>query len=268
MSSTNKESLIKFKRLGVELFNMLSKAKIKYIKSLHVKKHRVKEKLFFVEGAKSVIEFIESKFTTAIVYGTDLFWKQNEKLLREQKVVFEIATEKELIQAGTLNSNNAAIALVNMPVLKELVLAKTDWTLALDTINDPGNLGTIIRIADWYGIQQILISTNSADVYNPKVVNTTKGSLTRVHINYVDLPKTLSAYKGLIIGADMVGEDVHTFKPKEKGVIIMGGESHGISQEVQKLLTTKITIPRIGSAESLNVAVATAIICDNIVRVN
>ncbi len=243
---------------------MLSKAKIKYIKSLHVKKHRIEEKLFLVEGAKSVIEFIESKFTTAIVYGTELFWKQNEKLLGKQNIEFEITTEKELIQAGTLSSNNAAIALVNLPKFKKITLTTDQWTLALDTINDPGNLGTIIRIADWYGVQQILISANSVDVYNPKVVNTTKGSLTRVRINYVDLPKTLSAYKGLIIGADMEGEDVHTFKTNKKGVIVMGSESHGISQETQKLLTSKITIPRIGRAESLNVAAATAIICDNL----
>ena len=244
---------------------MLSKVKIKYINSLHVKKHRTAKNVFLVEGAKSVIEFILSKFTTDVVYGTDMFWKQNEKLLNEQKVEFEIATEKELSQAGTLNSNNAAIALVKIPLYSKLALDASHWTIVLDGINDPGNLGTIIRVADWYGIARIIISENSVDMYNPKVVNTTKGSLTRVRVEYGDLTQVLSNFDGVIIGADMKGEDIHSYKPEGGGVLVMGSESHGISQELKKFIANQITIPRLGGAESLNVAIATAIICDNII---
>lgn len=244
---------------------MLSKAKIKYIKSLQLKKKRLQEKLFVVEGTKSVLEFINSKFTTAIVYGTKTFAEENINILRQQDIEFEIAEENELNQAGYLTSNNSAIALVNMPEPSPLLIEEEGWTIALDNINDPGNFGTIIRIADWYGIGRIAISANSVDVFNPKVVTASKGSLTRVQVEYVDLSKLLSNYKGSIIGADMNGKDIHSFEPSKGGVLLMGSESHGISNELQKILTDKITIPRIGSAESLNVGVATAIICDNLI---
>jgi len=247
---------------------MLSKAKIKYIKSLQLKKNRLQEKLFIVEGAKSVLEFINSKFTTAIVYGTENFEQQNINILRKKSITFELAEEKELKQAGYLDSNNAAIALVKIPEVREIVVNQNEWVLALDTINDPGNLGTIIRIADWYGVGQIIVSENSVDAYNPKVVSASKGSLARVKIDSVDLSKILASYKGQIIGADMKGEDVHNFVPAKGGILLMGSESHGISPDLQNLLTNKITIPKVGEAESLNVGVATAIICDNLIGRN
>ena len=247
---------------------MLSKARIKYIKSLHVKKHRLAENVFLVEGSKSVLEFIESKFTTDVVYGTELFWKQNEKLLVGLSIAFEIATEKELSQAGTLSSNNGALALVIIPQYTELAIDGSQLTIMLDGINDPGNLGTIIRVADWYGIERIILSENSVDMYNPKVVNTTKGSLARVRVEFGNLSQLLSSFNGMIIGADMKGEDIHSFKTESGGVLVMGSESHGISGELQKLITNQVTIPRIGGAESLNVAIATAVICDNLMSRN
>ncbi len=244
---------------------MLSKAKIKYIKSLQLKKKRLQEKLFLVEGEKSVLEFVNSKFTTAIVYGTKTFAEENINILRGLGVAFEIAEENELKQAGFLTSNNSAIALIKIPEPAKLPITETGWTIALDGINDPGNFGTIIRIADWYGIGRIAVSHNSVDVYNPKVVTASKGSLTRVQVEYIDLPKLLSNSDGTIVGADMEGEDVHSFEYSTGGVLVMGSESHGISNDLQNLLTSKITIPRIGGAESLNVGVATAIICDNLI---
>ncbi len=247
---------------------MLSKAKIKYIKSLQVKKHRLAKNVFLVEGSKSVLEFIESKFTTDVVYGTELFWKQHEKLLIELSIEFELATEKELSQAGTLSSNNGALALVNIPQYTELAIDSSQWSIVLDGINDPGNLGTIIRVADWYGIERVIISENSVDMYNPKVVNTTKGSLARVRVEFGNLSQLLSSFDGVIIGADMKGEDIHSFKPVGGGILVMGSESHGISDELQKLITSRVTIPRIGEAESLNVAIATAVICDNLIGRN
>ena len=244
---------------------MLSKAKIKYIKSLQLKKNRLQEKLFLVEGSKSVLEFINSKFTTAIVYGTKSFEQQNINILRQYNVVFELAHENELSQAGYLNSNNAAIALVEIVDSPMAPIALSGWTIVLDSINDPGNLGTIIRIADWFGINRIVLSENSVDVYNSKVVNASKGSLSRVQIDYTNLVETLKEYKGHILGADMEGEDIHSLDPIREGVLVMGSESHGISDEIQKLLTSIITIPKIGNAESLNVGVAAAIICDNLI---
>ncbi|MCF6351912.1 MAG: RNA methyltransferase [Cyclobacteriaceae bacterium] len=247
---------------------MLSKAKIKYIKSLHVKKHRIAEQRFIAEGTKSVCEFIDSKFTTDVVYGTDLFWKQHKKIVSAKNIPFELASEFELIQAGTLKSNNGAIAVIKLPNYETVKLEEGSWIIMLDGINDPGNLGAIIRIADWYGINRVIISENSVDMYNPKVVNTTKGSLARVRVEYGNLPRLLTSFNGVIIGAEMKGEDIHTFNSTVGGVLIMGSESHGISTELRKFIATHVTIPRIGGAESLNVAVATAIICDNIVRLN
>ncbi len=244
---------------------MLSKAKIKYIKLLQLKKKRLQEKLFLVEGEKSVLEFINSKFTTAIVYGTKKFAEDNANIFRQNKVEFELAEASELSQAGFLASNNSAIALIKIPEPLPLQITVNEWTIVLDSINDPGNLGTIIRIADWYGIKQIAVSNNSVDVYNPKVVTASKGSISRVQVHYGDLANILANYKGTIVGASMQGQDVHSFKAAKAGVLVMGSESHGISPKLQKLLTNKITIPKIGGAESLNVGVATAIICDNLI---
>ncbi len=244
---------------------MLSKAKIKYIKSLHVKKHRITEQSFIAEGVKSVLEFIDSKFTTDVVYGTELFWKQHKKILSAKNIPFELASEFELTQAGTLKSNNGAIAVVKLPHYETTKLEEGNWTIMLDGVNDPGNLGTIIRIADWYGINRVIISENSVDMYNPKVVNTTKGSLARVRVEYGNLPELLASFNGAIIGAEMKGEDIHTFNSTVGGVLVMGSESHGISDGLSRFITNYVTIPRIGGAESLNVAVATAIFCDNLI---
>jgi len=244
---------------------MLSKAKIKYIKSLHLKKNRVQDKLFIVEGAKTVLEFIKSEFAVQQLYGTELFWDQNEAFLVNSNVPFELATENELGQAGFLTSNNTVLALVYIPLNSVVHLPVNEWSIALDSINDPGNLGTIIRIADWYGIKHVVVSNNSVDAYNPKVVSASKGSLARVRVHYLELDNLLNEYQGVILGSGMEGEDIHTLKKIEGGVVLMGSESHGISSGLESLLTHKITIPKLGGAESLNVAVATAIICDNLI---
>lgn len=222
----------------------------------------MQEMLFLVEGAKSVLEFLKSDLHVSEVYGTETFWQQNEREITHSKVNFEFASETELRQAGTLSTNNAALALVEIPKPEIVRLKQDRWVIALDHINDPGNLGTIIRIADWYGIEQIVVSDNSVDAFNPKTVSASKGSLTRVKVHYADLHKTLVDYEGPILGADMQGKDVHNMNALEGGILLMGSESHGISEELGVLLTERITIPRVGGAESLNVAVATAIICD------
>nr|WP_223241359.1 RNA methyltransferase [Flammeovirga sp. EKP202] len=142
--------------------------------------------------------------------------------------------------------------------------------MALDDVRDPGNLGTILRVADWYGIKDIFLSKQCTDPFSPKVVASTMGAFSRIQTHIVDLPELLRKYKNegiQIIGADMDGKDIHQFIPDQKSIMVMGSESHGISEEVHQVLSTKITIPKYGEAESLNVAIATAIICDNIKRV-
>lgn len=225
----------------------------------------MQEKLFIVEGAKTVLEFLASDFLVKEVYGTEDFWHQNENSITHNEAQFDITNENSLKQAGSLSSNNAAIALVRVPELQPITIPQDQWTIVLDHINDPGNLGTIIRIADWYGIKQLIVSENSVDAYNPKTVSASKGSLTRVQISYANLMEVLDSYDGAVLGADMDGVDIHSLESPKGGVLLMGSESHGISPSLDSVLMQRITIPRVGGAESLNVAAATAIICDCLV---
>lgn len=172
----------------------------------------------------------------------------------------------ELSKAGTLVTNDAAIALVRIPLVEVNQVPAKSWVLALDRTNDPGNLGAIIRIADWYGIHTVLVSHGSVDVYNPKVVSASKGSLARIRVAMVNLPALLAAFKGPVYGAAMQGRNIHQVTNPEPGVILMGSESHGIGALLQPLVTQFITIKRVGQAESLNVAVAAGIVCDNLIH--
>ena len=141
-----------------------------------------------------------------------------------------------------------------------------EFVLVLDDIRDPGNLGTIIRTADWYGIHKIVASVETADFYNPKVISATMGSFTRVSIFYTDLPQYLSGIKHRIFGAFLNGKNIHEVSFAPGGLVVIGNESRGISATLNSYITDKITIPRYGEAESLNAAIATAIICDNLRR--
>jgi TrmH family RNA methyltransferase len=239
----------------------LSKSKAKYIKSLQVKKSRTEEGKFIVEGSKSVLEFLASDFIVEEVVGTEEFYtKISNKLLPD---LVYTCNAKTLSSLGTFKTNNTALAVVKSKEPGTLSFDKKELILALDNFNDPGNLGTIIRVADWYGINKLLLNLNSVDIYNPKVVSASKGSLTRVNIYYVDLATTLKNYKDQIIAADMEGEALSGIEPVTSGILLMGSESHGIGDELSSYVTKRITIPRKGGAESLNVAVATGIICDH-----
>jgi len=172
--------------------------------------------------------------------------------------------EEALTKASTLVSNNAAIAIVDMP--KADLPNMNGLILALDGVSDPGNLGTIIRVADWYGIKHIVTSTDSADAYNPKTISATMGSFVRVSVSQVELPEYLQTLNLPIYGAFLDGESVHKTQFSGEGVLLMGSESHGIREACAGLVTDKITIPAFGEAESLNVAMATGIILDNFKR--
>ena len=236
------------------------------MKSLQLKKHRDRDGVFLAEGEKSVLEFINSKFHVQAVYVTEKFINNYRSILEQKYIEFDTISENTLISIGTYQTNNAAIAIVSKPAEKPFNLSFKGYALALDHINDPGNLGTIIRIADWYGITTLLLSADTTDIYNPKVVNSSKGSLSRVEVFYVDLGAVLNDYSGTIYSAMLNGENVHNVEFDEGGIILMGSESHGVNKELLDLADRKIAIPGVGNAESLNVAVATAIICDNISR--
>ncbi|WP_439882920.1 TrmH family RNA methyltransferase [Pontibacter sp. MBLB2868] len=246
---------------------MLSKAVIKYINSLQVKKYRNQHQAFVVEGAKSVLELLHSDFEVQHLFVTDSFYREHTAIL-DKGFNYEIVTEQDLIKAGTFATNNAGLAVAGMRQLPKLRLKPTDLTIALDDIRDPGNLGTIIRIADWYGIDTVVCSETCADFYNPKVIAATMGSFTRVKVYYLDLPAWLKEHTNAyaIYGASLDGKNLHAMQLKPEGIIVLGNEANGIRKEVAQQVNQLIKIPAFGKAESLNVATATAIIIDNFMR--
>ena len=242
---------------------MFTKNQTKLIKSLKEKKNRVELGLFLVEGEKSVVEVLNSDFEIDFILTTTEFFDKYGEKVREKSKSYEIVNQFELEKVGTFETNDSALVVVKQKTNNSLKIEKDEIILALDEIKDPGNLGTIIRIADWYGIKNIIASKESVDFYNPKVITATKGSFTRVNIYYTDLKDFLSKQKVPILGAFLNGESIHKTKFPSNGILVMGNESNGISEEIKKLVTKKITIPAYGKAESLNVAIATAVILDN-----
>lgn len=246
---------------------MLSKNTVKFIKSLHQKKYRSESGRFFVEGEKSVIEVLKSDFEVDLLLITVEFRKKHVSLIQHYPGELIEVTQNQLEQLGFYQTNDSALAVVrikpNIPIIPE----SGELILALDSVRDPGNLGTIIRIADWFGIQKLVFSPHTADIYNPKVIQATMGSFTRVQFFYQDLAEVFSKWKLPVYGAYLEGESVHSISTLEPGVILMGNESKGIASELEKWVSRKVTIPGFGQAESLNVAIATAIVCDNFKRI-
>jgi TrmH family RNA methyltransferase len=228
---------------------MLTNQKIKFIRSLSLKKNRIENQLFVVEGEKNVNEFINSDFVIDSVYSIDDSFKDSFKV-----------SPKELDRISHLNSSNKVLAVVKMPNYDFDKYGNT--VIALDTIQDPGNLGTIIRLCDWFGVKEILCSETCVDQYNSKVVQASMGSLSRVKLNYCDLQIELSLMKDYsIISMDMDGVDVKESVDVDKKVIVLGNEGNGISKEVLQLsnITMSINKSNNSEAESLNVANACAI---------
>jgi TrmH family RNA methyltransferase len=217
---------------------MISKQQQKYIQSLHNKKNRSEYGQFIVEGEKGLLELMGSDFEILELYCSEYFAEKNKP-----KVRFTLCSISELESISTLKTNTAGVAIVkqkrNTPPENF-----SEVTLFLDNINDPGNLGTIIRLADWYGVKNIVCSLNTVEFYNPKVIISTMGSFTRTHIYYSDLTKYLSDFKFPVYGGDLEGNNVHFHSFEDKIGLVIGSESHGISKEVESLLTQRITIPR------------------------
>jgi len=230
---------------------VLSKNQIKNITRLKQKKYRQQEGLFIAEGGKVIKEFLNSTFKLVDLFTTETFNVENESII----------SEADLKKISCLTTPNTALAIFKIPNAK--ALKNEGLILALDDIRDPGNLGTIIRLCDWFGIKQLVCSLKTVDCYNPKVVQATMGSLTRVKIVYTDLSAYLKAINLPVFGAFMDGKNVYQTNLPKAGILVLGNEANGISSIIETCVTDKISIPRFGdlqATESLNVATAGAIL--------
>ena len=239
---------------------MVSKSQIKLIRSLQQKKYRNQLGLFFVEGKKTVKELLDSNFKPHSIYVEDLnSLEVSDDLLTE-------VTTTDLKQISSLKNPNGVLGIFYIPETKQIDF--NDWIMVLDEIQDPGNLGTIVRLCDWFGIVNLVCSNKTVDCYNPKALQATMGSISRVNITYLDVADFLRDSEVPIYGAFMDGASVYSTKLPKKGILILGNEGKGISAEIEKLITEKISIPQHGAktTESLNVATAAAILLNEIRR--
>jgi TrmH family RNA methyltransferase len=238
---------------------MLSKNELKYIQSLCQKKQRAQEGLFLAEGPKLALELLNSDYRVEKLYAT-AEWLADNPVDVETTAV----TEMELAKMSTLQTPNEVLVMCRQKKDLGEPIFKNKVTIVLDGLQDPGNLGTIIRIADWFGIDQIIASEDTVEFYNPKVIQSTMGSFIRVKCWYQHLPEILSSAVVPIYGALLKGQSVNQLNPLKEGILVIGNESKGIREAVLPLITKAVTIPRIGQAESLNAAVATGILLSHL----
>ncbi len=246
---------------------MLSKSKIKLLTQLKSKKHRELNNMFIVEGSRNVLDFLQTPNSCIEIFATVNWLQKNELSISDKNTI--TVTEDELKKITALKTPSEALAIFKLPnTTFNGKLITDNLTIALDSISDPGNLGTIIRTADWFGIDHIYCSKNTVDAFNPKVVQATMGSLSRVSVIYTDLDKLMASKpKDLpVFGAVLNGTSINEIKPQANGIILIGSEAHGISPSLTKFITNKITIPlynlsSTSNPESLNAAIANAIIC-------
>jgi len=233
---------------------MVSKNQIKFITSLQHKKYRIMHHFFIAEGVKVIQEFLDSNYVLEHLYETDFLFEQ---VSASQKTLIK---EDDMKRITAFSSASSCLAIFKIPSPTKIM--DNGVIVALDDIRDPGNLGTIIRLCDWFGISQIVCSQETVDVYNPKVIQATMGSISRVSINYIDLKAYVSQSKLPVYGTFMEGNNVYSEELPEEAIIILGNEANGISKELEKIIENKLSIPRFGSiqkTESLNVASAAAI---------
>jgi TrmH family RNA methyltransferase len=233
---------------------MVTKHQIKLIKSLSQKKYRQQLGLFTVEGIKGITEFLNSDFQLESLYTTKSIFEAPLDCVQN-------ISEVELKKISTLKNPNTALAIFKIPM--EQLPSKKGLVVVLDDVRDPGNLGTIIRLCDWFGVQDLVCSTNTVDCYNSKVVQATMGSLTRVNVSYLNLEAYLDSNGTQIFGTFMNGENIYTTDLPNKGIVVLGNEANGISEASKAKINRQLTIPQFGNtnaAESLNVANATAIV--------
>lgn len=232
---------------------MLSKNQIKLITSLKQKKQRQQHGFFVVEGVKTIKELLQSYLKLHALYTTETF--------NIDAKVEVLISESDLKRISFLTTPNKALAIFKIP--KPKAIETNGLVVALDAVRDPGNLGTIIRLCDWFGVKELVCSTETVDCFNPKVIQSTMGSIARVNINYINLTTFLKEAELPVFGAFMEGETVYKKQLPEKGILVMGNEANGVSKEIEAIITEKLAIPRFGdlqATESLNVATATAIL--------
>ena len=235
----------------------------KLVKSLQIKKYRSREKSFLVQGTKSFLELLNSDYELLFVVGTAEFYQKHSN---EFSVTFPFyqTTESRLAALGTFDSNQSVVAVVRQKENIKPLFASDTWILALDDIRDPGNLGTIIRTADWFAIENIIASPSTADFYNPKTISASMGSFTRVKVFYSDLYDFFSGYSGKIYLSDLEGINIRDKISFEPGAIVLGNESTGVRSYWKGLPHTRINIPGSSRVNSLNVAVSCGIILDRL----
>ena len=239
---------------------MIGKNQIKLVKQLEMKKHRQREGLFVAEGPKVVGDLLKCGLMPKTVYATE-GWSGCDGTI--------LVTDEELRKLSFLQHPQQVLAVFPIPHPATALPTTKKLYLALDGVQDPGNLGTIVRIADWFGIDTIFCSPDTADVWNPKVVQATMGSIARVGVLYTDLPSLLAEVALPVFGTLLDGDDIYRHELPAKGIIVMGNEGNGISAPVRELVTHRLLIPAFrqgDSAESLNVAIATAITCSEFRR--
>lgn len=249
---------------------MISKSQIKLVRSLEQKKHRQEEGLFVAEGPKVVGDLLACHFRPRFIFavtGGERWEVRSESL---ENIPVQIVTEEELRRLSFLQHPQEVLAVFELPNISLTPHPSpliSHLSLALDGIQDPGNLGTIIRVADWYGIDTIYCSRDTADAWSPKVVQATMGSIARVHIIYCDLEQLLRKTTLPIYGTVLDGDNIYAQQLTHEGIVVMGNEGKGISAPIRQLLTHRLLIPQMRpGAESLNVAIATAIVCSEFRR--
>ncbi|MFH1120298.1 MAG: RNA methyltransferase [Bacteroidota bacterium] len=252
---------------------MLTRNQNKLITSLRLQKYRNEEGLFIAEGVKLVDELLGSKFTIHQIFATSEWIDaghipQNRYLVE----IFDIS-QAELERISALGTPNQVLAVAQIPAAVPVPDITGEWVLLLDQLRDPGNLGTIIRTADWFGINRIIAAFNSVEVWNPKVVQSSMGSVFRMPVHYTDIRSFLAEVPEQIpvYGTLLEGEPISKVQFKHGGIVIIGNESHGISEQIKPFITNKVTIASAtkgmsGKAESLNASIASAILCYEIRR--
>ncbi len=254
---------------------MLTHNQIKYINSLKIKKFRQQHGTFIVEGEKGVSELLAGPLKTVSIFALNEWLVQNEHSLKSRDINYQLITADELKKVSDLITPNKVLAIAEMPAATAPdPITFSGMALALDGIRDPGNLGTMIRTADWFGIRQIICSTDSVDMYNPKVVQSTMGSFGRVNVTYTDLQAFIGALPDgfPVFGALLEGPDITEKTFTKAGIIVIGSESHGISKGLIPYVNEPIHIPRFSDsgadnqAESLNASIANGIICFEICK--
>lgn len=243
---------------------MLSKAKIKYIQRLAQKKQRYHEAAFVVEGSKMVAELLQqSVFPVRDLFATSAWLNAHAALTAPYQDLITEVSEQELQQLSLLTTPHQALAVVSMPKYTPFKYnIQTTLHLVLENIQDPGNMGTLLRIADWFGLPALFCSKGCVDVYNPKVIQASMGSFLRVPVHYTDLPTLFEDHPNVpVYGAVLGGDNVYQTPLQRPAFLVIGNEGQGISEALEKRLDHRLTIPRRGGAESLNAAVATGILC-------